>query len=393
MVSTVVETDIDAAHLAGASPLMRQALVTLVPRLWGLVVGRFAQVSGRVLRPTTSGRFILVLAFAVGFAAMNTGNNLLFFGWGLVLSAIIVSGILSESTLRATSTTPLPAGELRAGRQGSLPVALENHRRVPAFGVGISFVFADDGGADDARTGTSFELRLSPGAHRLAQVPWTPRRRGLYPVATMRVATAAPFGFFTKERLVPKDALPPGLRSVLVVPERVDTRSLGRALWARLGETPAGQAGAGDEFFSLRPFRDGDDPRRIAWKPTARTGRQVVRENEATRSREIVIALRTGPGATDGAVEDGVATAASLAEDLLADQHAVGVVATGVRVPPGRGPRQRVACLQALATFDAGARGDMPARAPGAVLIVVAVGSVATDDADVVVGPIARGRA
>jgi uncharacterized protein (DUF58 family) len=358
--------------------------------LVALLLGRAARASGRALRPTRSGRWILGLALAVGFAAMNTGNNLLFFGWGLVLSSIVVSGILSESTLRATSTTALPAGELRAGRPGTLPVLLENDRRVPAFGVGVSFVFEDDDGAE-VRTGTTFELRLSPGSRRTAAVPWTPRRRGPHRVSTLRVATAAPFGFFTKERIIDATRLPAGLRTVLVLPERVDTRALGRTLWARLGETPAGQAGAGDEFFSLRPWRDGDDPRRIAWRRVASTGRRVVREQEATRSREIVVALRTGPGAGADVVEDAIATVGSLVEDLLADGHAVGVVVPGARVPPGQSHRQRLACLHCLAAWTpARATTTTSTTTAGAALIVVAVGAVDVDDADVVVAPIRR---
>lgn len=354
-----------------------------------LLLGRMARVSGRALRPTRSGRWVLALALAVGFAAMNTGNNLLFFGWGLVLSSIVVSGILSESTLRATSTTALPAGELRAGRPGGLPVLLENDRRVPAFGVGVSFVFTDGDGAE-VRTGTTFELRLSPGSRRAVAVPWTPRRRGLHRVSTLRVATAAPFGFFTKERIIDATRLPPGLQTALVLPERVDTRALGRTLWARLGETPAGQAGPGDEFFSLRPWRDGDDPRRIAWRRVASTGRRVVREQEATRSREIVVALRAGPGASSEDVEDAVATVGSLVEDLLADGHAVGVVVPGAQVPPGKSHRQRLACLQCLAGWTPGAAAAAPATTTSAALIVVHVGAVDANDADVVVAPIRR---
>ena len=357
------------------------------------VVERFGRVSGRTLRPTRAGQMILVLALAVGFAAMNTGNNLLFFGWGLVLSSIVISGILSESTLRAAAAMPLPPDEARANALCTLPVSLENHRRVPAFGVAVSFMLGRSA-ADSARTGATFELRLSPGARRTAQVPWTPTRRGLHALQSLRVATAAPFGFFSKERIVPESALPVGLRTVLVLPQRIDTRALGRALWARLGDTPAGQAGAGDELFSLRPFRDGDDPRRIAWKRAAKTGRLVLREHEATRSRELMVAVRIGSGASEDDAEDAIATAGSLVEDLLQDGHAVGLRAAGLSVAPGRSHRQRLACLNGLATWEH--RGDHPdggAAPANAALIVVAVGAVDTADADVVVMPIARRRA
>ncbi|HEY1101115.1 MAG TPA: hypothetical protein VGF99_19405, partial [Myxococcota bacterium] len=238
---------------------------------WSQVVEASARLSGRSLRPTTSGRWIIGLALAVGFAAMNTGNNLLFFGWGLVLSAIVISGIMSESTLRASTATPLPPDELRANRPASLPVQLENRRGVPAFGVAVSVVLrrSDDPAKHDLRSGSTFELRLSPHTTRTANVPLLPRRRGQLLVQSVRVSTAAPFGFFAKERIVDGSRLPPTLRSLIVLPERVDTRVLGHALWSRLGELPARQAGSGDELFSLRPWRDGDDPRRIAWKRAA----------------------------------------------------------------------------------------------------------------------------
>lgn len=372
--------------------------------LWRAILRPFSRIGGRTLRPTASGRLVLIMALAVGFAAMNTGNNLLFFGWGLVLSSIVISGILSESTLRAALVTPLPPDELRAASTGRLPVQVDNPSRFPAFGVAVSFVFdsatrGQEGSvvADEhhqrARSGTTFELRLSPGATRVGAVPWTPPHRGVYAIESLRVATAAPFGFFSKERIFSGTRLSAGQRNVVVMPERVDTRLLGRALWARLGEAPSPQVGIGDEFFSLRPFREGDDPRRVAWRRSAKTGRPVVRENEATQSREVIVALRAAAGADVERLEDGIATVGSLVEDLLADGHAVGVVVGDARLSPARGSRQRVAVLEMLARVDArGVSGGVGVSGGAAVIVVVAVGAVDVSDANVVVEPVARAR-
>lgn len=365
-------------------------MTTLLRRLWAIVVASVER-SGRSLRPTTSGKWVLGLALAVGFAAMNTGNNLLFFGWGLVLSGIVISGILSESTLQSATATLLPPDELRAGERSVVPVQLHNTRRLPAFGVGVRLLVSTptQGRATVVTSGSTFELRLSPHTTRLAKVPLTPSVRGQLQLQSVRVSTAAPFGFFTKERIVDAARLPSALRTLLVLPERVDTSALGQALWARLGVLPAGSAGNGDELFSLRPFRDGDDPRRIAWKRAAKTGRLVVRENEATRSRELLVELCVGADASFDLVEDAVATAASLIEDLIADGHCVGLLAPGVHVPAARSPRQRDACLRALAVWQ---RNDVvSAAARGAAgIIAIAAGTVATEHADVVVAPLQR---
>ncbi|MDP2341707.1 MAG: DUF58 domain-containing protein [Deltaproteobacteria bacterium] len=364
--------------------------------LWRFLVDKLASVSGRRLRPTRAGQAVLVLAFTVGFAAMNTGNNLLFFGWGLILSSIVISGILSESTLQAATPTPLPPEELRAAQNDALPVLIENQRRFPGFGVEVSMILqriraaADDVDAAEVRTGAAFELRLSPGSVRTTRVPFRPSERGALVVKSLRVATAAPFGFFSKERVVRAGAGGNAAwKNLVVLPERIDTRALGQALWARLGETPAGHAGSGDELFTLRPYRPGDDPRRIAWRRAAKTGRLVVRENEATRSREILVDVRVA-GATKNEAEDAVATAGSLVEDLLNEGHSVGVRAPGLLVPPSRSPRQRHAVLFGLALCDVSIDVHSDAAYAGAAVIAVVAGTARADDADVVVRALPR---
>src|ERR1041384_4290983 len=68
----------------------------------------------RRLRPprrlsfTREGRIIVILSVGVGFAAINTGNNLLYLLLGWLLSFIIASGILSEMTLKRLTVERRP---------------------------------------------------------------------------------------------------------------------------------------------------------------------------------------------------------------------------------------------------------------------------------------------
>ncbi|MBW2401796.1 MAG: DUF58 domain-containing protein, partial [Deltaproteobacteria bacterium] len=41
-----------------------------------------------------------MLTFGVGFAALNTGNNLLYLVLSLMLAFLVLSGVMSESALR-----------------------------------------------------------------------------------------------------------------------------------------------------------------------------------------------------------------------------------------------------------------------------------------------------
>ena len=54
----------------------------------------------RQLRPTRAGWVFLSVILGVGFAALNTGNNLLYLVLSLMLAFLTLSGVLSESALR-----------------------------------------------------------------------------------------------------------------------------------------------------------------------------------------------------------------------------------------------------------------------------------------------------
>ena len=58
-----------------------------------------------MLRPTRAGWLFFVIIFGVGFAALNTGNNLLYLVLALMLSFLVLSGLLSESALRGSAPT------------------------------------------------------------------------------------------------------------------------------------------------------------------------------------------------------------------------------------------------------------------------------------------------
>jgi uncharacterized protein (DUF58 family) len=118
----------------------------------------------------------------------------------------------------------------------------------------------------------------------------------------------------------------------------------------------------------------------------------VLRENEATRSREILVDVVVA-GADEDAAEDAVATAGSLVEDLLNDGHSVGVRGPGLLVPPSRSPRQRFACLHGLALCDvrfAGSQNGEPYGGAAIVAVVAAGARGKAVGADVVVKALAR---
>ena len=126
------------------------------------------------------------------------------------------------------------------------------------------------------------------------------------------------------------------------------------------GAAAARRRGRGAEVYNLRDYRQGDDPRLIHWRSSAKSGGLIVREREADSARDTRIVLQ-GAGERDAArLERGLARAASLAVHLLRAGASVELFGRGVHVPRGAGPAQRTRVLTALALYDPGAAAAAP---------------------------------
>ncbi|MEO0593801.1 MAG: DUF58 domain-containing protein [Myxococcota bacterium] len=330
---------------------------------------------------TREGRVVIGLAFFVGFAAINTGNNLLFLGWGLVLSSIVISGVLSEATLRPLELQVDAPAEARAASPTAFGLCVDNQARRSIFGVELTVLLEGPAGNETARA--PHLLRLGPGATQRMLARFQPMHRGAYRVTQGSATTRFPFGFFVKTR--PLRLLP---STFWVAPARVDVSGFERALRSRRGESSAQLAGLGEDYFDLRPYRPGDDLRRVRWRRAARSRRWVVVETEAMAGREITLELHLPPSGNDEACEFGIATTGSIAEFLLARGLRVGLRIPGLALAPRGGERQRLEILLALARLDIDARPALPSQTiAGARVAVLVAGAQEPAHADLVLYP------
>ena len=83
----------------------------------------------RRLAFTRMGRWYTALTIGIGLAATNTGNNLLFLILGLLLASIIVSGILSEQTLRGVHVERRLPAVATAGQPALIGLQARNGKR------------------------------------------------------------------------------------------------------------------------------------------------------------------------------------------------------------------------------------------------------------------------
>ena len=90
------------------------------------------------LKFSPEGKYAVGIAIGVGIAAINTGNNLLYLFLGMILSLIVISGVLSEMTLRGLRVQRELPPRIFAGQAFLTTVRIRNTKRwLPSFSVQI----------------------------------------------------------------------------------------------------------------------------------------------------------------------------------------------------------------------------------------------------------------
>jgi uncharacterized protein (DUF58 family) len=235
----------------------------------------------RRLKLTREGKYFIFITFGVGVAAINTGNNLLYLLLGMLLSLIIVSGVLSELSLRHLSVSRRLPPRAQVGRPHLVEIEVYNHKqRVPSYAIEVEDLRA--GQPADKRC---FFLKISPRSAQVAAYRRTPARRGRDHHVGFRVATRFPFGLFEKSREVAAD-------DELIIYPAVDPVRLPQTESGdRTGGESALGRGNGDEIHGLRLMREGDDPRDIYWRKSTLPDQRVLRERATDTRRDVAFSI------------------------------------------------------------------------------------------------------
>lgn len=298
----------------------------------------------RTLHPTRAGWSYFALTFGVGFAAMNTGNNLMYMVLALLLAFLVLSGVLSEAALRGIEVRRRLPREAFA--DAPAPVALEIHntqRRVASFAIVVEDLLGDslEGGR---AAGRCFVLRVGPDERVTRAYPLRAERRGPLRFAGFRVSTRFPFGLFSKAMRVSAPAellVYPALEPV-PLPRQAQRAAPGR-------HAEGGRGGTSAEAAGLRAFTPGDPMRRVHWRSSLRRGELLVRDCEREELAEARVHLTTRGVAPGQGFEAEVVRAASEVALHLQAGARVGLRTDDARIPAGSGPRHRRQLLAFLA--------------------------------------------
>ncbi len=219
----------------------------------------------------TPGLFYAILVILIGLAAMNNQNNLMFWLFGMLLSALVVSGVVSTIMLSSLTIRRMDPRHGTVGELMLVRYAVTNRSRfMPVFNIFIEDLpLPDDRPLRWSRLmppARAWVMHVGPGETVHGEAVFWPVGRGTAQFERIRVTTTFPFGLIKKSISVDQP------QHTLVYPMLHQLRqTLMNAIRPAgpSGLKMSSRVGAGDEFYGMREYRWGDNARQISWKRSA----------------------------------------------------------------------------------------------------------------------------
>jgi len=285
------------------------------------------------LKLTRAGGIYIVLTLLLGFAAVNTGNNLLYLMISALLGFMAISGLLGQQNLLRLSVVVRPADDLFATLPAQVEIELQNRRRwLPAFLVSVEIV-----------GGKALFPLLAPGQSQRLSLPLVLSKRGYQPLPPVWVRSCFPINFFVRSRRLMID------QQLLVFPQpRTAVLLLSDAERSQARQYELGQPGIDGELRGIDNYREGDPLKSIHWKLSARHDDFKVKRQNRLGAPALTLDL----AAFQGPLEERLGQCTFLINQLISQQRPVGLKLADRHLAPGNGRQQQIKLLRELALYD-----------------------------------------
>lgn len=298
---------------------------------------------------TPSGLLVAGIAVTAWILAYLVGGRPLYL---VSYGAVAVLGLAFLLSSRSVDLIAIRSTERPRVGQGEtidVTVRLEGTRRLATFFLEERVPAAL---GDSARVAVA---AFEPGSEVEHSYPVTFWRRGSYELGPLTARWSDPFNLIERRKVLAE------AHEVLVHPSvgQVQDRPLTR-LWEDPPIRPPVSKPwpTGMEFYGMRTYARGDDPRRIVWRAFARTGEVLVRESEQGITDKLTILIDNdrsthSTGHISESFEAGVHIAASVAHRHLREGYSVTLETNAGRLAgPVRGAQARLGLLDQLARVE-----------------------------------------
>lgn len=290
------------------------------------------------MKATREGKRFILAAFLIGIAAINTGNNLIYLILSLMLSFILLSIVILRINLSGILLDVSVIPPVFAGEQSSALFSLKNSKRLlPAYSVTILSQRIDP---------PVYFNMIPPESQKEQEALITFKKRGIFRHKDFFIQSGFPFILFNKKMQVKVAG------EVVVYPSLRDVDDIVPEAYGYEDSESIRMTGAGDEIYSLRDFRYGDDQRKIHWKASAKASSLLVKEYAEYEIRKVTIVLDNLKPFEVANFEKAVSFAASLSKYFLDSGYLVRVVSCRKVIPFGGGDEQLFNILDILSVIQ-----------------------------------------
>lgn len=272
------------------------------------------------------------MTLLLGFAAVNTGNNLLYLLVSSLLGFMAVSGLIGRYNLARLRLDLHPPTEVYAGIETLATVELHNSKPYPSFLVVVELA------------GGQALFPIIPGRSTLRKsIPLKLDQRGRNQIPDGALRSIFPVNFFIR-------SFPAYLSAEAVVfPAPRDCHAAAAPEGKKaLGDHSTAMRGNEGEIERIGDYRGGEPLKMIHWKLTARQDALMVKEASDTAREPVLIEPKELPGNT---IEDQLRCATWLVNRYMRNNRPVGLQLPQQKIAPKTGTRHRLHLLTELALY------------------------------------------
>lgn len=231
------------------------------------------------------GIVFLVIMSVMFIGAMLGRQNMLLLVFSLMAGAFVANGFISFNLLRKLNVTRQLPDLIMAGEPTNFYIEVQNRKFMTVWVLTVTDVIINEN--ETLRASVVF-TRVPGYGKKLGQYRVQLMQRGRYQVGPVQFSTRFPLG------IVERSAIVQSVQEVIVCPRpgrllvnRQSLRSQDQLVMRNTSRVGAYD----DEFHRIREYRNGDNPKAIHWRSTARRNELMVKEFHESRDENLMILL------------------------------------------------------------------------------------------------------
>ncbi len=275
------------------------------------------------IHPTREGKRFFIAVVLIGFASLNTGNNLIYLIFSMMLALSLVSFLVAVNNLRGLACSINFREPLYAGSPFKVDMEIYNKKKIHSYSFAVI--------PPVSMSRQLYCPAVRKGMNRITFNDIVIEKRGRYFLKDFRLRTGFPFIFIYILRTIAYE------KELIVYPRIVDVSAFLLDMQMQFSDQETAMVGHEGDFLFSREYVYGEESRNIDWKATAKTQKTMIREFSKKDERFVSVILDNSGRAKEDDFEKAVSIAASLCSELIDADYYVRLITCGKIVPFGNG--------------------------------------------------------